>query len=169
MRKILRERSRNPNREVWESPSVLRRRGCQSNFVAQVKNGSGKVFQEKVEAMSPEQARTMLKAKYAAVGKVKKVRGEIDLSGLQLMFASISIKDKAVFSRQFSVMINAGVAIVRCLGVLGDQCGNPKMKKALQAISAEVQQGTPLSEAMAKHPECFDELMSVRLKIQPAS
>lgn len=84
--------------------------------------------------------------------------GEIDLSGLQLMFASISIKDKAVFSRQFSVMINAGVAIVRCLGVLGDQCGNPKMKKALQAISAEVQQGTPLSEAMAKHPECFDEL-----------
>ncbi len=128
------------------------------NFVAQVKNGSGKVFQEKVEAMSPEQARTMLKAKYAAVGKVKKVRGEIDLSGLQLMFASISIKDKAVFSRQFSVMINAGVAIVRCLGVLGDQCGNPKMKKALQAISTEVQQGTPLSEAMAKHPECFDEL-----------
>jgi type II secretory pathway component PulF len=48
---------------------------------------------------------------------------------------SISIKDKAVFSRQFSVMINAGVAIVRCLGVLADQYGNPKMKKALQAIS----------------------------------
>ncbi|TRU24603.1 MAG: type II secretion system F family protein [Microcystis aeruginosa Ma_SC_T_19800800_S464] len=127
-------------------------------FVAQVKNRSGKVFQEKIEAMSPDQARTMLKAKYAAVGKVKKVGGEIDLSALELMFSSISIKDKAVFSRQFSVMINAGVAIVRCLGVLGDQCGNPKMKKALQAISAEVQQGSPLSEAMAKHPECFDEL-----------
>ena len=127
-------------------------------FVAQVKNRYGKVFQEKVEAMSPDHARMMLKAKYAAVGKVKKVGGEIDLSGLQLMFASISIKDKAVFSRQFSVMINAGVAIVRCLGVLGDQCGNLKMKKALQAINAEVQQGSPLSEAMAKHPECFDEL-----------
>ncbi len=127
-------------------------------FVAQVKNRSGKVFQEKIEAMSPEQARTMLKAKYATVGKVKKAGVEIDLSGLELMFASISIKDKAVFSRQFSVMINAGVAIVRCLGVLGDQCGNLKMKKALQAINAEVQQGSPLSEAMAKHPECFDEL-----------
>ncbi|MFY7934084.1 MAG: type II secretion system F family protein, partial [Microcystis aeruginosa] len=127
-------------------------------FVAQVKSSSGKVFQEKVEAMSPDHARMMLKAKYAAVGKIKKAGGEIDLSGLELMFAKISIKDKAVFSRQFSVMINAGVAIVRCLGVLGDQCGNPKMKKALQAISAEVQQGSPLSEAMAKHPECFDEL-----------
>jgi type IV pilus assembly protein PilC len=127
-------------------------------FVAQVKNRSGKVFQEKIEAMSPDQARMMLKAKYATVGKVKKAGVEIDLSGLELIFASISIKDKAVFSRQFSVMINAGVAIVRCLGVLGDQCGNPKMRKALQAISAEVQQGSPLSEAMAKHPECFDEL-----------
>lgn len=127
-------------------------------FVAQVKNRSGKVFQEKIEAMSPDQARMMLKAKYATVGKVKKAGVEIDLSGLELMFASISIKDKAVFSRQFSVMINAGVAIVRCLGVLGDQCGNPKMRKALQAISADVQQGSPLSEAMAKHPECFDQL-----------
>ncbi len=127
-------------------------------FVAQVKNRYGKVFQEKIEAMSPDQARMMLKAKYATVGKVKKAGVEIDLSGLELMFASISIKDKAVFSRQFSVMINAGVGIVRCLGVLGDQCGNPKMRKALQAISAEVQQGSPLSEAMAKHPECFDEL-----------
>jgi type IV pilus assembly protein PilC len=127
-------------------------------FVAQVKNRSGKVFQEKIEAMSPDQARTMLKAKYATVGKVKKAGVELDLSGLELIFASISIKDKAVFSRQFSVMINAGVGIVRCLGVLGDQCGNPKMRKALQAISTEVQQGSPLSEAMAKHPECFDQL-----------
>lgn len=127
-------------------------------FVAQVKSSSGKVFQEKVEAMSPDHARMMLKAKYAAVGKVKKAGGEIDLSSLELIFAKISIKDKAVFSRQFSVMINAGVPIVRCLGVLGDQSSNPKMRKALQAISADVQQGSPLSQSMAKHTECFDEL-----------
>ncbi|TRU32522.1 MAG: type II secretion system F family protein [Microcystis aeruginosa Ma_MB_F_20061100_S20] len=127
-------------------------------FVAQVKSSSGKVFQEKVEAMSPDHARMILKAKYAAVGKVKKAGGEIDLSSLELIFAKISIKDKAVFSRQFSVMINAGVPIVRCLGVLGDQSSNPKMRKALQAISTDVQQGSPLSQAMAKHTECFDEL-----------
>ena len=127
-------------------------------FVAQVKSSSGKVFQEKVEAMSPDHARMILKAKYAAVGKVKKAGGEIDLSSLELIFAKISIKDKAVFSRQFSVMINAGVPIVRCLGVLADQSSNPKMRKAIQAISTDVQQGSPLSQAMAKHTECFDEL-----------
>jgi type IV pilus assembly protein PilC len=44
------------------------------------------------------------------------------------------------------------------LGVLSEQCPSPKLKKALLGISAEVQQGTSLSEAMRKYPECFDQL-----------
>lgn len=127
-------------------------------FVAKVKNNTGKIFSEKVEAISPEQARAMLKLKYAAVGKVKKSGIDINLSFLESFMNNVSIKDKAVFSRQFSVMINAGVAIVRCLGVLSEQCSNPKMRKALMGISTDVQQGNPLSEAMRKFPECFDEL-----------
>lgn len=126
-------------------------------FIAQVKDTSGKISQEKVEAMSPEQARALLKARYPAIGKIKKAGFDIDLSGLELL-NNVSVKDKAVFSRQFSVMINAGVAIVRCLGVLGDQASNAKLKKALLDISAEVQQGNNLSDSMARHPECFDEL-----------
>ncbi|HEY9872090.1 MAG TPA: type II secretion system F family protein, partial [Candidatus Obscuribacterales bacterium] len=72
--------------------------------------------------------------------------------------ASVKVKDKAVFSRQFAAMVNAGVPLVRCLGVLSEQCPNPKLKKALVAISTEVQQGTNLSDAMRKQPECFDNL-----------
>ena len=48
--------------------------------------------------------------------------------------------------------------MVRCLGVLSEQCPNPKLKKALITINGEVQQGTNLSEAMRKHPDCFDHL-----------
>jgi len=44
------------------------------------------------------------------------------------------------------------------LGVLADQCPNPKLKRALQEISSDVQQGTNLSDAMRKHPQCFDGL-----------
>jgi type IV pilus assembly protein PilC len=55
-------------------------------------------------------------------------------------------------------MVNAGVAIVRCLGILSDQCDNPKLKKSLTTISSEVQQGTSLSDAMSEHPACFDQL-----------
>ncbi|AFY77625.1 type II secretory pathway, component PulF [Pleurocapsa sp. PCC 7327] len=129
-------------------------------FIAQVIDSSGKTHQEKVEAMSPEQVRTLLKGKYTTIGKIKKagINMDIDLSGLELALSKVSVKDKAVFSRQFSVMIDAGVAIVRSLAVLADQSPNPKLKKALLAISADVQQGGNLSDAMSKHPECFDEL-----------
>ncbi len=55
---------------------------------------------------------------------------EIDLSALEMALAKVTVKDKAVFSRQFSVMVNAGVAIVRALGILADQAPNVKLKKS---------------------------------------
>ena len=50
------------------------------------------------------------------------------------------------------------MAIVRSLGVLGEQCTNPKLKQALLDISSDVQNGLNLSDAMRKHPQCFDGL-----------
>ncbi|MEL6495111.1 MAG: type II secretion system F family protein [Cyanobacteria bacterium J06623_7] len=128
-----------------------------STYTAKVKDNKGKVFKEKIEAASAEQARLDLKNRYVAVGKVSKSL-ELDLSQLELAMAKVTVKDKAVFSRQFSVMVNAGVAIVRALGILADQAPNPKLKRALLGISAEVQQGTSLSESMKEYPECFNDL-----------
>ena len=129
-----------------------------STYTAKVKDNTGKVFKEKIEAASAEQARLALKNKYVAVGKVSKSSLEIDLSALEMALAKVTVKDKAVFSRQFSVMVNAGVAIVRSLGILADQAPNVKLKRALLGISAEVQQGTSLSDSMKDYPECFDDL-----------
>jgi type IV pilus assembly protein PilC len=44
------------------------------------------------------------------------------------------------------------------LGVLGEECPNPKLKRALEEINSDVQQGTSLSDSMRKHPSCFDNL-----------
>lgn len=128
-------------------------------FIAEVRDTRGNAKKEKIEANSPEQARTILQNRYASVGAVKKSFSlDIDFSELNAAFSKLTIKDKAVFSRQFAAMVNAGVAMVRCLGVLSEQCPNPKLKKALLAISGEVQQGTSLSDSMRKHPDCFDTL-----------
>ncbi len=128
-------------------------------FIAEVRDIKGKAKKEKVEANSPEQARVILQNRYATVGKVKKaISFNIDWEAINASLSNLTIKDKAVFSRQFAAMVNAGVALVRCLGVLTDQCPNPRLKKALVAISKEVQEGTSLSEAMRKHPKCFDNL-----------
>lgn len=85
-----------------------------------------------------------------------------DLSNLEesisAAISSVTVKDKAVFSRQFAAMFNAGVGMLRCLSVLTEQCGNIKLKRALRAISLEVEEGGSLAEAMRKHPNCFDKL-----------
>ena len=127
-------------------------------YVVDVRDSTGKASKRRIEASSPEIARSVLSNRYPTVGKVSQAGVNLDLSQLELLLSNVSVKDKAVFSRQFSVMINAGVAIVRCLGVLSEQCSNPKLRKSLLAIGAEVQEGTNLSTSMGKHPECFDRL-----------
>jgi type IV pilus assembly protein PilC len=133
-----------------------------ATFIVQVKDSAGKVGNQRIEAESAEEARRKLKQQYPVIGRATQAGGgmslELDLAKYGLDFTKVSIKDKALFSRQFAVLVNAGVAIVRSLAVLGEQCTNPKLKKAITAISADVQQGNNLSDSMRKHPECFDNL-----------
>lgn len=133
-------------------------------YVVRARDTKGNLRREKITANSPGEARTNLRERGLFVQDIAENRGlmetlnSLDLKDLQNSMASVTVKDKAVFSRQFAVMVNAGVAMVRSLGILADQCPNPKLKKSLQEISSDVQQGTNLSDAMRKHPKCFDGL-----------
>ncbi|MEM1394473.1 MAG: type II secretion system F family protein [Cyanobacteria bacterium P01_D01_bin.116] len=132
-------------------------------FVAKVRDSQGKSKQEKVVADSMADARTELRQQGFVIQDLKEFKGfdigeALDLTKLQNKLTKVEVKDKAIFSRQFAALTNAGVAIVRSLGVLSEQCGNPKLKDALLDISSEVQNGVNLSDAMRKHPQCFDGL-----------
>ncbi|NJN56357.1 MAG: type II secretion system F family protein [Leptolyngbyaceae cyanobacterium SL_5_9] len=130
-------------------------------YVVRARDSKGNPRRQKILADTPAEARSTLREQGLFVQELTEDQGlnmNVDLSQLQTALTSVSIKDKAIFSRQFAVLINAGVAMVRGLGVLSDQCPNPKLKKALQQISADVQQGTNLSDSMRKHPKCFDNL-----------
>ncbi|WP_017715554.1 type II secretion system F family protein [Kamptonema formosum] len=81
-----------------------------------------------------------------------------DLNQLEMAFAKVTVKDKAVFSRQLAVMFSAGLPLVRAISILHNQCRNPKLKKALGQIKIDLETGLPLAEAMRKHPDCFDRL-----------
>lgn len=129
-----------------------------ATFIVQVKDKAGNILNERVVADSQDEARRILKKRFAAIGKIKKAGMEFDMASIEAAMSKVTVKDKAIFSRQFAVLVNAGVAIIRTLTVLAEQSSNPKFKKALQTISGDVQQGTNLSEAMAKHPDCFDQL-----------
>ncbi len=131
-------------------------------FIAEVRDNQGNTRQEKVSATTIQVARKQLSKKYQFVQNIQQQKSfdfsKISVQDIEAAMSPVSVRDKAIFSRQFAAMVNAGVAMVRCLSILGEQCTNPRMKKSLKAISLEVQQGVNLSDAMRKHPECFDNL-----------
>ncbi|MBC6472072.1 MAG: type II secretion system F family protein [Hormoscilla sp. GM102CHS1] len=134
-------------------------------FIASIRDSTGQQKKEKLTADNIQAARTSLINNRLSVQDIKKAGfnlKDIDFDELNEAFtiatASITVKDIAVFSRQFAAMVNAGVGMVRCLGVLTEECENHKLKHALKKISGEVQEGTNLSEAMGKHPACFSDL-----------
>ncbi|WP_313174495.1 type II secretion system F family protein [Stenotrophomonas sp.] len=72
--------------------------------------------------------------------------------------AKISAKDIAFFSRQMATMMKSGVPIVASLEIIGDGHKNPRMKKMIGQILADISGGSSLYEAISKHPVQFDEL-----------
>jgi type IV pilus assembly protein PilC len=63
-----------------------------------------------------------------------------------------------VFSRQFATMINAGLAMVRCLDILSEQTEDKKLQQTLVQVRRDVEGGSTLSNALGKHPTVFSQL-----------
>jgi len=67
-------------------------------------------------------------------------------------------EDLVIFTRQFATMVDAGIPILQSLEALNDQTPNPSFKAALVTIREDIQTGSSLSNAFAKHPKIFDQL-----------
>ena len=71
-----------------------------------------------------------------------------------------SAKDLAVFTRQFAVMIGAGLPLVQCLEILGSQAEDKNFGEVILATRASVEGGASLADAMRLHPKAFDALFT---------
>jgi type IV pilus assembly protein PilC len=72
----------------------------------------------------------------------------------------VSAKNLAVFTRQFSVMIDAGLPLVQCLDILGSQEEDKNFAAVILATRTDVESGASLADAMRKHPKTFDPLFT---------
>ena len=72
----------------------------------------------------------------------------------------VAAKSLAVFTRQFSVMIDAGLPIVQCLEILGTQEEDRHFAAAILRVRGDVENGASLADAMRKHPKTFDPLFT---------
>lgn len=96
-----------------------------------------------------EQGFTVTDIKQTAAGKKRSPGGG---------WGRVKLNDLAIFCRQFSTMIDAGVSLVRALDVLGEQTQNPKLRRMIIDIQQEVEAGQTLSKAMGKYPKTFTSL-----------
>src|SRR6476619_954037 len=72
----------------------------------------------------------------------------------------VKAKDLSIFTRQFSVMIDAGLPLVQCLDILAQQQDNNYIQQTLLQVRQDVEEGSTLATAMARHPRVFDQLYS---------
>jgi type IV pilus assembly protein PilC len=72
----------------------------------------------------------------------------------------VSAKNLAVFTRQFSVMIDAGLPLVQCLDILGSQEEDKNFSAVILQTRSDVESGASLADAMRKHPKTFDPLFT---------
>ena len=70
----------------------------------------------------------------------------------------VKSKELSIFTRQFSVMIDAGLPLVQCLDILGQQQDNKYFQQILMQVRQDVEEGSTLAAAMARHPRVFDQL-----------
>jgi type IV pilus assembly protein PilC len=127
-----------------------------AKFKGNLKDPKGKAVQQTMVAVSLKEARDTWKQKGFYVQDIKEVKGGFDFAGFTMK--KVTVKDLALFSRQLATLVNAGVSMVRGLGVMCDQCANPRLKIALTEVLDDVQQGTNFSDALRKHPKVFDKL-----------
>src|SRR5207253_10762547 len=70
----------------------------------------------------------------------------------------VTAKELAIFTRQFSVMIDAGLPLVQCLEILSQQQESKNFAMVLTQTRQDVEEGSTLAAAMSRHPQIFDQL-----------
>ena len=116
-------------------------------------NKDGRLISGIVDAPTENLATEMLKEKELDI-KVLSEKGS-GIGGFNINIERIKPKDIVIFSRQFSVLISANVALVQSLRLLIEQTDNSKLKATIAEVAEEIDGGARLSDTLGKRPKVF--------------
>ncbi len=126
------------------------------NFTWKGKTRAGQAQEGTLLADSKDAAVAALRRQQIQVTSIREKGKSIPL--IPRLPRRVTPKQLAIFTRQFSVMLDAGLPLVQCLEILGNQEENRTFKEILITVRTDVEQGNSLAEAMRKHPKAFDDL-----------
>jgi type IV pilus assembly protein PilC len=127
-------------------------------YVFKGRNRLGEVIVGERMAESREILRNLLRREQVMLVSVKEKGREIAVPKLGMGRKKVKAKDLAIFTRQFSVMIDAGLPLVQCLEILAQQQENKYFTMVLTQTRQDVEEGSTLAAALARHPKVFDHL-----------
>ena len=132
-----------------------------ATYTYTVRDAGGVLRNGTSEAENPEVLARRLREQGFSINEIKQAKSKKAANAAGSFIANlqkVKLTELSIFCRQFSTMIDAGVSLVRCLNVLGDQTANKRLKFIIQDITKEVEAGNTLSRAMAKYPSVFNNL-----------
>ncbi|MDQ3254476.1 MAG: type II secretion system F family protein [Acidobacteriota bacterium] len=128
-------------------------------YVFKGQNRLGEVIVGERVADSRDVLRLALRREQVMLTSVKEKGREIALPKLKFGGKKkVKAKDLSIFTRQFSVMIDAGLPLVQCLEIIAQQQDNKTFQQVLLQVRQDVEEGSTLAAAMARHPKVFDQL-----------
>ncbi|RMG44296.1 MAG: type II secretion system F family protein [Acidobacteria bacterium] len=126
-----------------------------ATFAYKGRSRTGETREGTLEAANRDEAVAQLRRQGIVVSSVTEKGKEFALPRLR---GGVKQKDVAIFTRQFSVMIDAGLPLVQCLEILADQQTNRTFQQVLSEVRQDVESGSTLADALRKHPKVFDDL-----------
>jgi type IV pilus assembly protein PilC len=127
-------------------------------YVFKGRNRVGEMIVGERSADSREVLRQLLRREQVQLTSVKEKGREIAVPKLGGRGKKVKAKDLSIFTRQFSVMIDAGLPLVQCLEILAQQQDSKNFAHVLTQVRQDVEEGATLAAAMARHPKVFDQL-----------
>ena len=128
-------------------------------YVFKGRNRMNEVVTGERVADDREALRQLLRREQVTLTSVKEKGREIGIPRIGGR-KKVGSKDLAIFTRQFSVMIDAGLPLVQCLDILSQQQENKYFQQVLAQVRQDVEEGSTLAAAMSRHPKVFDQLYS---------
>jgi type IV pilus assembly protein PilC len=119
-------------------------------------NRAGRMMSGKISAKKKAEAEELLAQRGVNVTKIKG-KG-FDISTFGVIGTGVKDKELATFTRQFAVMINAGLPLVKCLQILSQQQDNKIFAEVIEDVTADVEKGGTLADAMGQHSKIFSDL-----------
>lgn len=134
-------------------------------YIYKAKNLKGEVLEGEQDFASVGALEYMLRGKGYFLVESKAKGREIKMSDF---IGKITSKDIAVFCRQFSVIINAGITILEAVEILRDQASKKRQKAVLDEVYGELQKGRILSEAVKPYTDLFPQFMQNMIRVGEA-